>query len=93
MASDQDDIRKAAIESLHRKRGFKNYVITYIIINVLMIVVWVLGGMGSFWPAWVLFGTTIALAFGAWNAYGSGNRPITESQITDEMKRIGGDGS
>jgi len=93
MASDQDDIRKAAIESLHRKRSFKSFLVTYLIINTLMIVVWFLGGMGYFWPMWVLFGTTIALAYAAWNAYGSGNRPITESQINDEMKRIGGEDS
>lgn len=93
MASNQDDIRDAAIESLHRKRGFKNFLVTYVIINALMIVVWALGGMGAFWPAWVLFGTTIALAYGAWNAYGSGSRPITDTQIDEEMKRIGGNGS
>jgi hypothetical protein len=85
---EQDDLRKQAIESLHRKRSFKNFVAGWFILNAIMVAVWALTGGGPFWPGWVLFGTTIALAFSAWGAYGNANRPITENDIQNEIKKL-----
>lgn len=88
---EDEELRKAAVESLHRKRAFKQYLVTYLVINAAMVVVWAVSGRGSFWPVWVFFGTTIALVFSGWNAYGSGNRPITDEHVTEEMRKFKGD--
>ena len=89
--TDDQDLRKAALESLHRKRGFKRYLVTYVVTNVAMIVIWAASGFGYFWPGWVLFGTSIALVFSARNAYGSGSGPITDEQVDEEMRKLKGD--
>lgn len=90
--SESEDLRKAALESLKRKRGFKQYLVVYLAVNVGMIAIWALAGpdRGSFWPGWVLFGTSIALVASAWNAYGSGNRPITDDQVDAEIRKLKG---
>ena len=44
-------------------------------------------GAKYFWPAWVLAGWGIGLAFNALDAYGRGSGPITEEEIQREMDR------
>jgi hypothetical protein len=97
MTESQDDLREAALASLKRKRSFKQFVVAYVFVNALCIAVWALTRPDgeefwtNFWPGWVLFGMTIALVTSAWNAYGPGNRPITDSQIDEEMRKLRGE--
>jgi hypothetical protein len=49
------------------QRDFGLHAATYALINVFLIVVWLMGGRGYFWPAWVLVGWGPPLAFhGLW---------------------------
>jgi len=96
MTESQEELRGAAVASLKRKRSFKQFVVAYVFVNALCIVIWALTRPDGqefwtdFWPGWVLFGMTIALVASAWSAYGPGNRPITDREIDEEMRKLGG---
>jgi uncharacterized protein DUF1707/2TM domain-containing protein len=40
---------------------------TYALVNVFLVIVWMIGGLGYFWPVWVMVGWGLPLAFhGLW---------------------------
>ena len=46
---------------------FGLHVATYLLINVFLVIMWLMGGHGYFWPVWVLVGWGLPLAFhGLW---------------------------
>jgi len=83
----EEELRKHAIKAIKKKRDFWNHAIAYCIVNIFLVVLWYFTGAGYFWPAWVLAGWGIGLAFNAWDAYGRGIGPITEEEIQREMDR------
>lgn len=82
---EQDNARAAAVKRLKAKRDFKVHLATYLIINALLVGIWLLSGKGYFWPAWVMIGWGVGLAFNAWTAYFQ--RPISEADIRREMEK------
>jgi len=91
MTNDQD-MRSAALESLKRKKGFKQYLVVYVLVNAGLIIAWAMSDpRPGFWPIWPLFGMTTALVVTGWNAYGGGSRPITDKQVDEEMRRLKGE--
>ena len=36
------------------RRDFVSHLLAYVLVNTFLIGVWVLGGAGYFWPAWVI---------------------------------------
>jgi hypothetical protein len=85
MATEEE--RSRAIRRLKEKQAFQHNLVSYVIVNVFLTGVWALSDRGFFWPAWVMFGWGIGLAFHAWNVYG--RRPITEAAIQREIDRGG----
>ena len=81
----EDEARKLAIKQLKAKRDFMSHAVAYVVVNTFLVIVWWLGGADYFWPIWVLAGWGIGLALNAWEVYG--RRPITESDIEEEMHR------
>ncbi len=81
----QDERRSAAIARLSDKRDFRNHAFVYCAVNTLLVVIWAASGAGYFWPIWAIGGWGIGLAAHAWNVYGE--RPISESEIIEEMNR------
>jgi hypothetical protein len=80
-------LRDQAVASLKRKQAFKQMLVSYVLVNALLIVIWAASGAGYFWPVWVLGGWGIGLGFAAWAAYGQGHS-ITEADVTSEMSRM-----
>jgi hypothetical protein len=82
-----DELREYAIKAIKRKRDFAAHVVAYVIVNAFFVGLWYFTGAGYFWPGWVIGGWGIGLAFNAWDAYGRGNRPISETEIQREIDR------
>ena len=86
----EDPRRAAAIERLKAKRDFTMNVVSYVVVNAALIVIWALSDSDSFWPIWVIGGWGIGLIFHAWTVFGQ--KPITEADVQREMQRgTGGD--
>jgi len=79
---DHEARRAAAIERLEAKREFWTHLITYLVVNTFLVVVWAVTTGGYFWPVWPIAGWGVGLAVHAWDTF---RRPITEEDITREM--------
>jgi hypothetical protein len=83
------DARSAAIKRLSARRDFAMHLVTYIVVNAALVMIWLATGHGYFWPGWVIGGWGIGLALHGWEIYV--RRPITEEDIAREMRRHPGD--
>lgn len=83
----EEERRKAALERLKNKRAWWQNVVSYVVVNAFLVGVWALTGAGYFWPAWVMAGWGIGVVMHAWTAFGQ--KPITEADVQEEMKRGG----
>ena len=81
----RSDAYEAARKRVERKRKLRADVVAYVVINLGLIGIWALAGLGYFWPGWVLAGWGVALALDAWNALFQ--RPITNEDVEREMHR------
>lgn len=84
------DDRAAAVKRLQAKRDFATHLVTYLVINAGLVLIWFVTGHGYFWPGWVLGGWAIGVALHAWEVYG--RRAISEEDIVHEMNRRRGGG-
>ena len=73
-----------ARKRVERKRKFVADLVAYAVINSFLIIIWAIGGLGYFWPGWVLAGWGLLLALDAWNVY---RRPISEADIDKELHK------
>ena len=80
-----DDRREEAIRRLKAKRGFRQHLAAYAVVNGFLVVIWAITDGGDFWPVWPMAGWGIGLALHGWGVYGEG--PITEAEIQREMKK------
>ena len=87
-----DDLRKQARDALKKRRDFTAHVVSYVVINAMLIGIWAISGGGYFWPAWVLLGWGVGLVLNAWDVFF--RRPITDADVDREVeRRRGGAGS
>lgn len=82
---DQQADREAAVERIEARRDLRSHVLTYVIVNSVLIVIWAATGAGYFWPIWPLAGWGLGLVLHAWRIIGE--RPITEDEIRREQQR------
>lgn len=80
-----DDERAVARRRIQARRDFGAHVVTYVVVNGLLLVIWALTGGGYFWPGWVLGGWGIALVLHAWDLFF--RHPVTEGDVEDELRR------
>lgn len=86
-----EQLREAALKRLKKRRDFRNHLVTYVIINAFLTLIWYFTDRdGYFWPMWVMIGWGIGLAFNAWEVYG--RKDISESEIQSEMDKLRGSG-
>jgi hypothetical protein len=83
----EDDARKQAIDRLQQKRGITQTAVGFVAVSALLVVIWLVGGRGFFWPVFPMAGFAIALGLQAYNVYG--RRSISEGDIQREMRREG----
>ncbi|MGZ4736761.1 MAG: 2TM domain-containing protein, partial [Acidimicrobiia bacterium] len=51
MASeDESDLREQARKRLQKRRDFTAHVVTYVVVNAMLIGIWAISGAGYFWP-------------------------------------------
>ena len=82
---DHEDKRESAVRRIENRRAFTTHLVTYVVINTLLVVIWAVNGGGYFWPIWPMGGWGIGLALHAWTVFGQ--RPITDDDIQREMRR------
>jgi hypothetical protein len=80
-----DEARRLARKRIQSKRDLGTHVVTYLVVNTFLVLVWFLAGQGYFWPAWVMGGWGIGLVLNVWEVYG--RKPITEADIDEELRR------
>ena len=83
-----DPQRAAAIDRLKAKRGLTANIVSFVIVNAVLVVIWALSGAGYFWPIWVIGFWGFGLVMHAWAVYGQ--KPITEEDVQREMRKGGG---
>lgn len=85
------DLRAFAKKSLKKKQEFKQFLGIWAGVSLLLTGIWAATGAGYFWPMWAILGMGIGAFFIGLDAYGkSFSKPITESDIEAEIKRLGG---
>lgn len=88
---DETDLREQARKRLKAKRHFWEYLAIWIVVSVVLTVIWLLSSHdGYFWPVWPIAGMGIAALFIGIDAFGPGNRVITDSDIDAEVAKMTG---
>jgi hypothetical protein len=90
------EAREVALANLKRKRKFTQDAVGFFTVNGVLWLIWALSNRstdgGLPWPAWVSLIWGFLLAVDAWKAFGRWpanlHRPITESDIDREMRRV-----
>jgi 2TM domain len=85
--ANEQELREQAVASIKKKRGFKQTVLAYVVINIALVIIWAATGADYFWPAWVIGGWGIGLVFQGYDAYGR-RQSITEDEISGEMQKL-----
>lgn len=80
----EPDDRAQARRRLKARRDFGWHLITFVVVNGLLVFVWSVNG-GAFWPAWVMVAWGIGLVLHGW--YALFGQPITEAEIRRELGR------
>jgi hypothetical protein len=93
MTAESGNIRDEAEKRLKNRRQFWGSVGSMVAVFLVLVVVWGLTSSwsGYFWPMWPGFGFAIAIVFQALSVFGPLGRPISQRQIDDEVRRMGGD--
>jgi 2TM domain-containing protein len=83
-----DDVqaeREQARKRVQARRDFSAHLVTYMVVNAFLVMVWAVTGAGYFWPIWVLGPWGVGLALHAWDTFV--RKPITEADIDAELTR------
>ena len=88
-----DDIRKQAKRRLKAQHDFKQFLGIWLGVSLLLVGIWAATSLsyGSplyFWPIWPVVGMGAAAFFMGLDAYGPGQRGISESDIDAEVERM-----
>jgi hypothetical protein len=84
---DVEQQRRAAMERLKNRRSFAPHLVSYVVVNAFLVLVWAVTGAGYFWPIWIIGGWGIGLVMHAWSAFFQ--KPITEEDLQREIERGG----
>jgi len=85
MTSNDDSLRKEALERITKRRDFGAHLLAYVAVNALLVAIWAITGAGFFWPIFPIMGWGIGVAFHALDTY---RGEPTETEISAEMNKI-----
>jgi hypothetical protein len=77
--------RRQARQRVAARRDFAKHVVTYLLVNALIVVMWASTGAGYFWPGWVIGAWGVGLALHGWDVYL--RQPVTEADVDAELRR------
>jgi hypothetical protein len=91
--SADDELRRIAKKRLKAQADFKQYLGIWAGVSLLLVGVWAITSYTSgmtiyFWPIWPILGMGVAAIFIGLDAYGPGQRGITEADIDREVERL-----
>ncbi|MGE0133774.1 MAG: 2TM domain-containing protein [Dehalococcoidia bacterium] len=67
MQEDDQALRARALQSIQKKREFMAHLVSYVLVNAFLLVLWAMvSGGGFFWPMFPLVGWGIGLFFHGW---------------------------
>ena len=72
---------------LKARGDFFNYVWIWLAVSAIVTFVWLMSGMGYFWPGWVIGGMGIAAVFQAIGVFGR-HGVVTDAAIDAEVERL-----
>jgi len=75
-----------AVRRLKAKQEFRNHLVTYVLVNTFLVVLWAVTDAGFFWPIFPILGWGLGLGLHAWTTYGPS--VATQDQIEREMDRL-----
>ena len=79
------EARVVAARRIKRRRDLLWHLVTYLVVNGLMVFIWAIGSRTGFWPVWLLVFWGIALAFHAY--YALGKQEVTDADVDAELRR------
>ena len=79
--------REEAVARIKKRRDFKAHLLTFVVVNAALWILWAVTGAGYPWPAWITGFWSIGLIMNAWEVYF--RRPISEAEIEAEMRKGG----
>lgn len=79
-------IRDRALERIEKKQEFHAHLLSYVLVNAMLIGIWAVTGAGFFWPVFPLLGWGIGIGFHAWDTYRLGEP--SEQQIQREIEHL-----
>ena len=80
-ASDYERARSRLL----KKRKVRGAVVSYVIVNAVLVGIWAVTGFGYFWPGWVLAVWGAFLTLDVWQAFV--RHDVTEADIQRELRR------
>ncbi len=83
-----DDLRSEARRRLEARRTFYAALGSWVLISLFMVVIWLVGGRGYFWPAWVFLATAFAVVATGARAFFPGAGPVTDANVDAEIERM-----
>lgn len=91
--SAEDELRKLAKKRLKAQQDFKQFLGIWLGVSLLLVAIWGFTSFTAgyplyFWPAWPIGGMGVAAFFIGLDAYGPGQRGITEADIDAEVIRL-----
>jgi len=89
VAEHEPTMRERAISRLEKKREFHRHLLTYVLINGLLWLIWGLlyaaGGTWFPWPVFPTVGWGVGLTFHAWETYKPG---FSEKTVQREIEKL-----
>lgn len=85
MTNHESEEWREAKKRVTARRDFAGHVVSYVVVNSFLVLVWAVTGAGYFWPIWLLAGWGIGVVLHAWDAFF--RRPVTDADIDAELHR------